>query len=87
MSRTDPPVRAQTLDRLTVGHAAVVVGVEGPAAHELLHEGIAPGVTVTIESRTPLGGPLIVRVGRSRVAVARPAACDIQIRPTDPRPA
>ena len=85
MSRPDPRVRAQTLDQLTVGHTAVVVGVEGPAAQELLHEGIAPGVTVAIESRTPLGGPLIVRVGRSRVAVARPAACDIRIRPMDPR--
>lgn len=84
MPRPDPRAHARTLDRLTVGRMALVVGVTGAAADELLHEGIAPGVTVTIESRTPLGGPLIVRVGRSRVAVARPAAGDVRILAADP---
>ena len=40
---------------------------------------------VGIESRTPLGGPLIVAVGRARVAVARPAAVGIRIQVTDAR--
>lgn len=83
MPRPGPGVRAQTLDQLAVGGAALVVEVTGPAASELLHEGIAPGAMVGIESRTPLGGPLIVAVGRARVAVARPAAVGIRIQVTD----
>ena len=70
---------AQTLDRLHAGQAALVLSVDGPAAAELLHEGIAPGVSVAVASRTPLGGPLIVLVGRARVAVARPAAAGVRV--------
>jgi Fe2+ transport system protein FeoA len=72
-----------TLDRLTAGRAAVVLDVTGPAAGEMLHEGIAPGALLSVESRTPLGGPLIVQVGRARVAIARPAAAGVRISVQD----
>lgn len=70
------PHRLATLRR---GEPALVEAVLDDHAAELAREGIRPGVELLVESATPFGGPLIVRVGRARVAVARRVAATIAI--------
>ncbi len=52
------------------GTRCVVERIGGYAADELAHEGILPGAEIRVAARTPLGGPFILEVGRSRIAVS-----------------
>ena len=45
----------------------------------LAQEGIFEGAPITVERRLALGGPLIVRLGRTRLAVARRVAADVLV--------
>jgi ferrous iron transport protein A len=47
--------------------------------HELGREGIRAGVIVGVETIAPFGGPVIVAVGRARVALARRIAEAIEV--------
>jgi Fe2+ transport system protein FeoA len=46
-------------------------------ADELVREGILPGAVVQVASRTPLGGPVIVCLGRVRLALSADVAADV----------
>ena len=47
-----------------------------PAVFRLIELGLTPGAVVEMVRRAPLGGPLQVRVRRSRICLRRPeAAC------------
>ncbi len=48
----------------------------GPA---LAREGIGAGVRLVVEAVAPFGGPLIVRLGRARLALARIVARTIEV--------
>ena len=63
-----------TLDRLPVERDARIVDV--PAAHrsELAGEGLRAGRTVRVTGRAPFGGPILLMVGRARLAVSRSVA-------------
>jgi Fe2+ transport system protein FeoA len=74
---TDRPRR--TLAALPVGSATTVAAVDEEQAAHLAREGIAAGVRVTVEAVAPFGGPLIVRVGRARVALGRRVAETIEV--------
>ena len=65
------PRRRLPLDRLGVGCDAVVLDVGATFEEPLAREGLTPGVRVCVEAAAPFGGPLIVRVGRARLALAR----------------
>ncbi|HET9435493.1 MAG TPA: protoporphyrinogen oxidase [Candidatus Limnocylindrales bacterium] len=69
------------LDALPVGRAARIVSVAGEHGPELALEGVLPGTSVSIASRAPLGGPVVIGVGRARVAVARKVAARIAVQP------
>jgi Fe2+ transport system protein FeoA len=56
---------------------AVVLGVRTADAAELATEGLRPGSLVSVVARAPLGGPLVVRLGRVRVAVPRAVATGV----------
>jgi Fe2+ transport system protein FeoA len=71
--------RSLALDALPVGRDATVVSIGAGHDCDLAMEGLAPGMTVTIAARTPLGGPLVVGVGRARIAVARSVAAQISV--------
>jgi oxygen-dependent protoporphyrinogen oxidase len=86
-----PAPRPITLDALPVGRAARVVAIAGDHDPELALEGLLPGTAVAVASRAPLGGPLVVGVGRARIAVARSIAQRISVEPVaeaalDPAP-
>ncbi|MEW5990621.1 MAG: protoporphyrinogen oxidase [Chloroflexota bacterium] len=75
-----------SLDALPIGAGARVVSVAADHAAELALEGVVPGTIVAVASRAPLGGPLVVGVGRARVAVARSVASTVAVEPA-PEPA
>jgi Fe2+ transport system protein FeoA len=68
------------LDRLDPGDGGRVATV-GPAHRaELAREGIQPGATLAVASAAPFGGPLVLQVGRARVALARSVAGTVEIQ-------
>jgi Fe2+ transport system protein FeoA len=71
--------RPPTLDSLAAGASGTVAAVGDEHASQLAREGIALGTRFAIEATAPFGGPLIVRVGRARVALARRVARTIEV--------
>jgi Fe2+ transport system protein FeoA len=80
------PGPAATPSRLRdapLGECVTVVAIDPDHLEELAFEGVHVGSLVTVRGRAPLGGPLLVGVGRARVAVARVVADAVTVRPTD----
>jgi Fe2+ transport system protein FeoA len=55
-----------------------------PAAAELAREGLLPGSTIVVASRTPLGGPTVIALGRARLAVSADIASLMMTEPCPP---
>jgi Fe2+ transport system protein FeoA len=76
MPETTRPVAAPVLparvplSRAPIGEHRVVIAVGDPVRAELQHEGLLPGCVVVVRTRTPLGGPLVVELGRTRIALS-----------------
>ena len=58
------------LSRVPVGERRSVVTVEGPGRAELEREGLMAGSVIVVLARTPLGGPVVVQLGRTRLALS-----------------
>lgn len=69
------------LDRARPGERLVVRDVSPGHGPALAAEGIVAGVEIEVESAVPFGGPLVVRVGRARLALAREAARAVEVEP------
>jgi Fe2+ transport system protein FeoA len=70
-----------------VGDRVRVVAVRAEHAAELGREGIRVGVELAVEGVAPLGGPVVVRLGSARVALARSVARTIAVTSASgPRP-
>lgn len=63
----------------SVGEVVTVLAIDRDHLDELALEGVHVGSLLTIRGRAPLGGPLVVGVGRARVAVARSVAATVAI--------
>ena len=74
---TDPVTSSVPLSRAAVGEPRVVTRVAGPARDELEREGLLPGSCVSVIGRTPLGGPVIVQLGRTRLALSMNIAAQV----------
>ncbi len=81
MSPERPASGPPTLANLRVGGTLCVSAVEPAYADELLREGLLPGSVVRVASRTPLGGPVIVVMGRSRIALSADVAAAVRGEP------
>ena len=79
-----PPIPL-TLARLPAGARALVLVVSGEDVDRLAAEGLHVGDTLEVETLLPLGGPVVVRLGRARVALARRVAAGIAVEPRDAR--
>jgi Fe2+ transport system protein FeoA len=66
---------------LDAGAPGLVVAVRPADAARLAAEGLHAGERIEVETRLPLGGPVVVRVGRARIAIARAVAAGILVRP------
>jgi Fe2+ transport system protein FeoA len=58
-----------------------VLGVPDSAIDALEAEGLAPGEVLELETRQPFGGPVVVRIGHARLALALPIARLIMVEP------
>ena len=73
---------ARTLDRLRVGNTATIIGVGVEHRATLAREGVEVGSHLALEASAPFGGPLIVRLGRARLALARSVARTVDVLPS-----
>jgi Fe2+ transport system protein FeoA len=73
-----PPV---SLALLATGRPGLVVAVGRADVDRLAAEGLHAGERIEVEARLPLGGPVVVRVGRARIAIARSVAAAILVAP------
>jgi Fe2+ transport system protein FeoA len=65
------------LSLVAIGVPLLVAGVDGPERDELEREGLLPGCVVVVMARTPLGGPVVVELGRTRIALSAAVAAGI----------
>lgn len=70
VSPARPAAPRCTLASLPSGDALRVDAVDAAHADELGREGLLPGAVIRVAARTPLGGPVIVMLGRSRLALS-----------------
>jgi Fe2+ transport system protein FeoA len=63
------------------GTSLDIVAIGTEAADQLMVHGIRFGARIVVEGDAPFGGPCIVRVGRSRVAIDRRLAKAIVVLP------
>jgi protoporphyrinogen/coproporphyrinogen III oxidase len=80
------PARIRALAELPDGMAAAVATIDPADAEELSFEGIGLGSRVEITTRAPLGGPVVVRTGRARVALPRRVASSVAVHTVDGPP-
>ncbi len=73
-----------SLSRAPGGWRRVVTAVDGPDGAELGREGLLPGSVVVVTARTPLGGPLVVEIGRARLALSSRVADQVATRAFTP---
>jgi Fe2+ transport system protein FeoA len=69
------------LSRAPIGWRRVITHVEGPDRPELEREGVLAGSVIVVTARTPLGGPLVVEIGRVRLALSARVAAQVVTRP------
>jgi Fe2+ transport system protein FeoA len=70
MAPSASPSTSASLLSAPLGERRTVVAAMGAARDELAREGLLPGTRITVISRAPLGGPLVIEVGRARVAIS-----------------
>jgi Fe2+ transport system protein FeoA len=73
-----PPV---SLVLLAAGVDARVVSVPPEDVERLAAEGLHRGDILKVETRLAMGGPVVVRLGRARVALAQRVAAAILVQP------
>ena len=82
----EPPAETVALDRIPVGAGGRVASVGADHRADLAREGLRAGTDLTVASAAPFGGPLVLRVGRARVALARSVARSVEVSVAGERP-
>ncbi|HEU0244430.1 MAG TPA: FeoA family protein [Candidatus Limnocylindrales bacterium] len=70
-----------SLARAPIGWRRRVIAVDDVAREELEREGLLPGAVVVVTARTPLGGPVVVELGRARLALSASVARMVATEP------
>ena len=68
-----------TLDALGPGNRGQVVWIDPALQAELVQHGLIEGAVVRLESRAPFGGPVVLGIGRARLAIGRGLARQIHV--------
>ncbi|MEX1169527.1 MAG: FeoA family protein [Chloroflexota bacterium] len=79
MSISESATQEWTVATVPRGTPVDIVAIGTEAADLLMVHGIRPGARLVVDSDAPFGGPCIVRVGRSRVAIDRRLANTIRV--------
>lgn len=77
----DGAVGRASLASLRPGAGGMIAAVQAEYEALLAREGIRVGVEIGIEAVAPFGGPVILGVGRARVAIAGRIAGAIEVVP------
>jgi Fe2+ transport system protein A len=85
MAKSEPVTQDWTLGSIPRGELVDVLELRAEHPEELLVHGIRPGVQVVVDSDAPFGGPRIVRLGSSRVAIDRRLAATVRVAPAGDR--
>ncbi len=80
MTKSELGTQEWTLASVPRGAPVDVLGVGVEHADALLVHGLRAGARVSVEGDAPFGGPRIVRLGGSRVAIDRRVARTIRVR-------
>jgi Fe2+ transport system protein FeoA len=87
VSTAGPVASGSRLVDAAVAQPLRVTNLDPECRASLTPEGFDVGVEMTVERRLALGGPLIVRLGRARIAIARSVAARVIVEPAEaPRP-
>lgn len=70
---------AVPLDRVAPGDGGRVASVGPTHRAELAREGVRPGADLSVASAAPFDGPLVLRIGRARVALGRSVARTVEV--------
>ena len=70
-----------TLDKLGIGHAAVIVKIKGKSAfcRRLLEMGFTPGTKIAVTGTAPLGDPIEMCLRGYKIAIRRTDAQNIEV--------
>ena len=80
MRKSESATQEWNLASVSRGALVEILEVGPDHADELLVHGLRPGVRLTVEGDAPFGGPRIVRLGGSRVAIDRHLARTMPVR-------
>lgn len=69
----------KALSEMAVGAVATVRDVPLDVAAELGREGLVPGARIVVKVQMPFGGPIIVSLGRGRLALGRALCRSIEV--------
>jgi Fe2+ transport system protein FeoA len=72
------------LSRADIGRAFTILGIDGAGRAELEREGMLPGRRLLVVARTPLGGPVVVQLGRARLALSAEVARQVTVTVISP---
>jgi Fe2+ transport system protein FeoA len=73
-----------SLARAPIGWRRRIVDVAEVVRGELEREGLLPGAVVVVTARTPLGGPVVVELDRTRLALPAGVAAHVATEPYVP---
>jgi Fe2+ transport system protein FeoA len=79
MTKSERPTQEWTLASVAVGDVVDVVDVRSEGAAALLVHGLRPGARLVVDGDAPFGGPRIVRLGGSRLAIDRRLAGTVRV--------
>jgi Fe2+ transport system protein FeoA len=81
MPKSERATMEWTLATIEAGALVDVIEVRAEDPEALLVHGIRPGARLAIDGDAPFGGPRIVRIGSSRVAIDRRLARTVRVSP------
>lgn len=79
MSISECATQEWTVATVPRGTPVDVAAIGTEPADLLMAHGIRPGARMVVDSDAPFGGPCIIRLGRSRVAIDRRLANTIRV--------
>jgi Fe2+ transport system protein FeoA len=83
MRKSELATQEWTLATIAAGESVEVVEIRAERPDQLLVHGLRPGARLVVEADAPFGGPRVVRLGRSRVAIDRRLARAVRVARVD----
>jgi DtxR family Mn-dependent transcriptional regulator len=79
---TEPAVSLVLMPERVESIIVCLKGADPKRLRRLISMGFVPGRKVTVEERVPMGGPMLIKLERTRIALATEYAEEVMVRPT-----